>query len=224
MSPPRNEIDEILALTDAIRVPTIFVTPDFVLRRMAPHIRYDNSHAGFIAADHLLQRGYRAIMFFAPYAAQWADERLNGITEAVERAVTSDCVLRVSECDPSLNTGLIDQEQVAYEYAVKLFEPAAALATEPPWGIVAVNDHAAWGLLRAANEMELTAGVDYALISFDDLPHSRDLGLTSLRPPYDQMGVEAGKMIRQALRGERMTMEVTLRSNIVARKSSMPPK
>ncbi len=222
VGPKADQIDEILRLADSRRVPIVLVMPDYQNKRMSPQVRYDNAHAGYLAAEHLVQRGYREITFFGPYPAPWADERLIGLREALDRAGIAGDHLEISECDHSLDTARINQEDVAFRYANELFDAHVDKANRNAWGIVAINDHAAYGLVRAAADHGLTPGVDFGLVSFDDRQRSRDIGLTSLRPPYDRIGTEAGKMVRQVFEGGAMPMEVCLQSHVVARRSSMP--
>ena len=218
----REDADPILMEANSHRVPIILALPDYALNRMTPQLRYDNANAGYLAADHLLKRGYSRLVFFSPYTAQWADERLAGIREAIRRSGMKDDILYVSECDRSLNAGKIDQENVAFRFGVKLLSEEIDVRSASDWGIVSINDHAAYGLIAAALGRILNLGQDFGLISFDDRPRARDLGITSVRPPYDRMGTEAGKMIRQVLSGAAIPMEVCLQSHVVARMSSRP--
>jgi LacI family transcriptional regulator len=90
-------------------------------------------------------------------------------------------------------------------------------------GIIAVNDHTAYGVLRAATEAGLTPGRDFGLIGFDDAPHSRVVGLTSVRPPLDALGEEAGHLAARALAGDASALQVGLRSLLVPRASTCLP-
>jgi len=192
MFPYHEEVNEYLAFAESNRVPSVIVTPAYEIAGIVPHVRYDSANAGYVAADHLLRQGYRRLGFFAPFRSTWSDERLNGVREAVRREYSR----RAS--DAYLNK--IDKLRV---------------------GIVAANDHAALGLLQGAEQRALVAGRDFGLVGFDDIPQSREVGLTSLRPPLEAMGAEAGRVIRQVVTGVKAPAQVVLQSQIVSRKSSL---
>jgi LacI family transcriptional regulator len=222
VTPRQSEIDALLAIADSSRVPFVLVTPDYTAKRMVPQIRYDNANAGYLAADHLIQRGYDQITFFAPYTAWWGDERLEGVQDAIYRNGLKAEHLDAEDYDKAIYAEMNNQEDVAYREAVRLLDSARSRHGHPGWGVVAINDHAAYGFLRAASQRNMVPGVDYGIIAFDDLMMSRTYGLTTLRAPYDQMGVEAGRMVRQVLSGGNMPMELSLQSSVVARKSTLP--
>jgi DNA-binding LacI/PurR family transcriptional regulator len=162
-----------------------------------------------------LRQGYTHLSLFAPFKAEFAEKRLIGIKQAFDKSGLPASSLTLSDCVDHGDTFEIDHDSVAFEAA-----PRFLSQKKEKWGIIAANDPCAYGLLAAASEMGLVAGKDFGLVGFDDRPHSRELGLTSVHPPVHQMGVEAGKLIRQALRGEALPLQVLLKSQIVARKSS----
>ncbi len=96
------------------------------------------------------------------------------------------------------------------------------LSSERFSGILAANDVTAIGVLQAARAAGQEAGKDFALIGFDDLPAACIGGLTSVRPPLEEMGEEAGRLLLRRLQGDYTSLQVRLRSLVVPRASTPP--
>ena len=87
-------------------------------------------------------------------------------------------------------------------------------------GVIAVNDNVAIGIIQAAKAANLVAGQEYLMIGFDDIPESRVVGLTTMHPPLDAMGTEAGRMVIDQLRERHDRTQVRLRSYLIPRTST----
>jgi LacI family transcriptional regulator len=162
----------------------------------------------------LLQRGYRNISFFDPFLEDYG--RIGGVRDALREQ-------GIELCDPQLSKKRATivpigdlQENFAYRAAWSFLEHR-----RDSWGVVAANDHAGHGLFRAAVEAGLKPGRDFGLIGFDDFSQSRLLGMTSMRPPLEEMGEEAARLLIQSLEGKRTMTEVWLRSQLKQRESTM---
>ncbi|MBC8137056.1 MAG: substrate-binding domain-containing protein, partial [Fibrella sp.] len=92
-----------------------------------------------------------------------------------------------------------------------------------PVGIIAPNDFTAYAVLRMATGQGKVMGADYGLIGFDDDARSCALGLTTVRPPIEAMGEEAGRLLLRALHGEQGGLQVRLRSQVIPRASTDLP-
>jgi len=214
---------EIVSAAVGLACPLVYVTwrpvPYFI-----PHVYYDARHAGYQAAEHLLKSGYRRLVFFQPFTAQWVRDRLAGARDAARRSGLAEDSVRAYPGSPGLYPPGADPVEVGYRAARKAL---AAGVLRPPspgakerTGVIAVNDHTAYGVLRAATEVGLTPGRDFGLIGFDDAPQSRVVGLTSVRPPLDALGEEAGHLVARALAGDASALQVGLRSLLVPRAST----
>ena len=62
----------ILSAVDIDRVPVILVAGDEMIQPI-PHVFYDNRSGGYLAAQHLLQQGYKDILFFSPFHVSWSE-------------------------------------------------------------------------------------------------------------------------------------------------------
>lgn len=223
VSPTRSmteeEVDAVYAAVRDAHVPSVLIShQDFA--RPIPNVFYDSRIAGFQAASHLLRQGYERLIFVAPIDADWVEQRLEGAREAVRLAGRSVETLAFvpEEGRVPAQVGVDFAAQGAEAFQMVLRNGLAGA------GVIAANDSVAIGLLRAAVAEGLTAGTDYGLVGFDDEPESRTLGLTSLHPPLEAMGREAGRLLLQAIHGEEdsMTMQLRLRSHLIARASSRP--
>ena len=198
-------------------ISTIFVgsgAPDIT----APRIFYDSAYAGYQACRHLVEAGYRDILFVSPFEESWVVERLRGARQVAD--LPSAGAVRVRERivpGPARELGL-SQYDAGRAQAQRLLPELPAL------GIIAANDSVAHGIIDVAAEAGLKHGHDYAIIGFDDNSRSRTLGLTTLHPPLDAMGVEAGRVTLDAVQGRNTATEIRLRSYLIPRASTRKNK
>jgi DNA-binding LacI/PurR family transcriptional regulator len=189
-------------------------------------IYYDNFEAGLHAANHLLEQGCRSLTFVAPYESGFVERRLAGIKAAMSLAGLPESNLCVSvkpspieneynAVDVKKGLSWIDQKIAGYHWSKSAFPHG--FQTD---GVIAINDETAFGMIRALRESDFEPGRDYALIGFDDAPVARTSGITTLRPPLELMGEEAGRLILDAVGGKRIGQRLCLHSHLIARQSS----
>lgn len=208
-----KDVDSDLAPLLGGGIPVVCVTIGPLVRPI-PHVFYDGVSAGYDAASHLLQRGYTDIRYFSPFRSAWVSQRLEGIRAAVEHASGSASLQVVPESVP---VWILDNdpETSGYEAAGAVLDAGIAGA-----GVVCANDGIAVGLLRAAAERGLTAGTDFGLVGFDDRPDARTLGLTTMRPPMEEIGKEMARLLSRAMQGEKTDLQVRLRSHLIPRRTT----
>lgn len=207
------------------------VSPEFIARHAAtrtpivfasfergdhpfPQVYIDNMTAGAAAARHLLTRGYPRLLYFQPFAATWSDERLAGVRSVLGAFAADPARLRVLPDRPE-PAEIPNQRDLAHQRARELLAEDDGVART---GVIAVNDEVAEGFARAAAERGLVAGHDYGLVGFDD--YGRERGLTSLRPPLDELGREAAGLAVRLLRGEAPPLRIALQYRVIARTST----
>jgi len=66
----------------------------------------------------------------------------------------------------------------------------------------------------------LVAGRDFAIIGFDDEPSSQYFGLTTLRPPLQDLGAEALRLILRMINKQSRFVQMRLRSEMIERSST----
>jgi len=219
----RDLSDEVVGAVDINRIPTVYVSWHEIPPPLA-QVFYDNRFAGYQAAQHLMQAGYRKLAFMVPFSGSWVAERLEGARDAIRHAGLPIDALRVFPVEPSTGVYVHDNtSELAYAAAVEAFDQGWLFSgneVEDPWGIIAPNDHSAFSILQAASERGKMAGVQFGLVGFDDDPLSCSVGLTTVRPPVEAMGEAAAKLLLRAITGEKTGSQVRLRSNLIPRSST----
>ena len=179
------------------------------------HVFYDQRQAGYQAAEHLLQIGCRRLLFLVPFEVSWLEERVAGARIALRHASLPPEALRVFPAKHSLDAWSEAIESASADAIHQAF--AQNLVEE---GVIAPNDGIAHMFLEIAEEWGRKPGRDFALIGFDDVPESSYCGMTSIRPPFEEMGAEAGRLLLRRLAGEKIHMQICLRSHLIIRDST----
>jgi LacI family transcriptional regulator len=163
------------------------VTIDDQQEPVTPWIRADDATGAYDAVNHLIQLGHRRIAHIqGPREYLVSHDRHQGYLHALAAAGI--------EPDPDL---ILDGDflpQSGYTGARRLFE----LPTERrPTAIFASADQMAYGVLRAAEELDLSVPKDFALVGFDDDAPSAHVQppLTTVRQPSYEMGQEGIKLL-----------------------------
>lgn len=183
------------------------------------HVFYDQRMAGYQAAQHLIRRGFRQLVFLSPFAADWAEARVAGAKAALSHAGLPPAALHIH---PAERTEQVQGDVNFGILGYRAMRGALGALALPGMGVIAANDGTALGARQAGLEAGLTAGVDYGLIGFDDNPEATQQGISTMRPPLEAMGEEAARLVTQALRGQTATAQVRLRSHLIARASTAP--
>lgn len=171
-------------------------------------VRVDDELGGRLAADHLLGLGHRRLAHIDGGIGAGAERRKAAFLHACGQV--DGASVRVVFGDYSQTSG--------YEGAHALFTEA-----DRPTGIFAANDLMALGVLGAARDHGLRAGVDFALCGFDDIAISAYgyISLTSISYSREEMGRLAREFIdrRCAVPGQPTEM-IKLQPSLVARGTS----
>ncbi|MDR3707647.1 MAG: GntR family transcriptional regulator [Capsulimonadaceae bacterium] len=224
-----NDADKVRRAYTAARrldLPLVYVSSG-ELEMPLPHVYYDNRDAGFQATQHLLDQGCREIVMISPYVELWAERRAMGVQDALSAADVPARSCRFFPDGPQIapwNLPGWDQGRDVYKQLTQAagYRCARALfeSTGLPQGVIAANDHVAFGIMQAAAEMSKVPGEDFLLIGFDDVPNSRIYNLSTVRPPLEQMGYEAAEMLTRVIEGKQVAQHVKLRSHLLTRAST----
>ncbi len=194
-----------------------------------PHLFYDNESAGYQAALHLLQSGYRSLLFLAPFQPEWVALRLKGARQAVSQFGLAETALRLypgdSPPEDPAQSDVRDRQAIRTREVLADADRGGLFASElngANVGVIAPNDFVALMLMETAGARGRVAGRDYGLVGFDDEPRSLGMGLTTLRPPLEALGEQAALLLRSALRGDETALQIRLRSHLIPRASSRP--
>ncbi len=210
-------------LAEASGIPIVFAGSE-PLMEPAISVYYDGVGAGYQAAQHLVKAGADSVAFVAHYKSWWACDRAKGAGMAMSQQANRHIPFHVLPSDLMVDVPGREGAQIE---TPKHYAAALARSTEwlkaglPATGIVAANDSCAIGFIDAAAKVGFQPGRDYAIIGFDDEPHARHRNLTSMQPPWESMGREAGRLlIARMTNPQSLTSQVILPSRVVSRLSS----
>jgi len=209
--------EEVMGIVGKSAVPIIYVSsgetcnPPF-------HVYCDNKASGLMAANHLLRQGYSEIVFVGPLDSTWVSERSEGAARAVEAVGPAARFRELPTKSQRLPDDLANKSSNTGK--IRLIESALAQMTGWP-GIVAANDDAAKIIYDIQKSKGLTPGRDYGLIGFDDEPHIRELGISSMFPTFSTLGRQAVQLASQVLHGHISNAVVKLPPVLLPRESTL---
>ena len=196
--------DEEVAALRAERLATVLVD---LQHRELSGVSIDNVAGGELATRHLLARGHRRIAFVgdaptSPLGYTSSDPRYRGYERALGDAgieLDSSLVWRAPRAtlDPSLGRGPHSRVD-AREAMVGLLA-----APDPPTAVFAASDMQAIGALEAAAGAGVQVPGELAVIGFDDSEIADIAGLTTIRQPLEESGVEGMRLLLAELGSDR---------------------
>lgn len=215
-----EEVAEFYTSGLANEIPTVLVASR-TLRCPIPYVSSNLSYAGFLAVEHLLKQGVEELRFVAPQSGGWVEERIASAQEGVALYKRPEDILRIIRGNPTLPT-VGTKASAVIEAAKDTTKKMIADGTLRE-GVIAANDVTARGILLAASEAGLSPGRDFLIVGVDDDPLSVEIGLSSVRPPWEDLGREADLLLRRVVRHQSAGMHVALRPQLIVRNSSRRP-
>ncbi len=212
--------DQVLAAYNRISVPLAYITTES-LRHPLPHVFYDQYNAGYQAARHLLDSGYRQLILFRPFAAAWAEERMAGAEAAVRQAGLADATVQVVPPATDTEFHAFTKSKKLQQAALAQIDWDAVRADRGLYAIVAPNDPQALLVREELLKQELAPGADVGLIGFDGDPQAAGFGLSTMVPPMEGLGEAAARLVAEVLSGEAAVTQIRLSSDLVARASTL---
>jgi len=175
----------ILSMLTEAHIPVVLLDRDIVpypRRSEYDLVGIDNVRAGFIAAEHLISKGAKHIVFQSlPLSSDATIERSIGCGQAVIAHGGKWSKTRTIEFDPS------NLKEVKRHYC----------ASNRPDGVVCRNDHVAAILIQSLNTLGIKVPKDIKVVGFDDCQLAEILSppLTSMRQPADAIATTAFRML-----------------------------
>ncbi|MDR3708679.1 MAG: GntR family transcriptional regulator [Capsulimonadaceae bacterium] len=210
--------EQVAAHVERIDIPLVYVSSGQTTNPPL-HVYSDNRAAGLAAGEHMMRQGYSPLVFVAPIDARWADERIAGVRLALSKGGADPRSLIVYPDGPVRITYAQFLRDSAW---VPLGSAADQIASMPQPGVIAMNDLAARELMDLLEERGRTSGGDYGIIGFDDEPAARQRGLSSVRPPFEALGVEASRLLMSVFDNHTLNAEIRLTHTLVPRMSTIP--
>lgn len=180
------------------------------------YVVMDDRRGGFLATEHLIQKGHSRIAILnGPLHISSATERYEGYLEAFKHyGLEPDKAL--------VEQGCLTVED-GYRAALRLLEGPVR-----PTAVFAFSDFVAFGVLRAANELELMVPEDLSVMGFDDTFFG-----ACMRPPLttvggnpEALGERAARLLFEELMTTKASKPIQIRLpvRLVQRGSTGKPK
>lgn len=171
-----NNRDWFQEIVPQLTIPIIFLSTQS--KGILHVVEVNNRNGGYLAARHLLDRGYRKIGLIAGPLAWWAaSERRYGWQDALTEAGISYRDSQIVEGNWSAESG-----ERAFDELLEKFPDVEA--------IFACNDQMSLGMMRAARRLGKRIPEDLAVVGFDDIPESAFYcpPLTTVRQDLYELG------------------------------------
>lgn len=180
-----------------VAVPVVALDDDAAPESSRPTIINDSYAVGRIAAEHLVERGYRRLAYYGPIDRFWSTERLRGVRDRTGTPV---------DICPH-NSSLLATD--GWENHQRLL--ASWLdGLDRPVGLVTANDIHGLRALDAAARAGLSIPEEVAVIGADDDAEMCDLSdppLTSVAFDAERVGFEAAKLLDRLIDGSATSAE-----------------
>ncbi|MCZ4119806.1 LacI family DNA-binding transcriptional regulator [Streptomyces sp. H39-S7] len=206
---PARELEELRARD----FPFVVVDPRTPLRSDIASVSAANLTGARNVSAHLVELGHRRIgVIGGPGYWLAGQSRVAGHNSALADAGVLPSSELLRSIEPTADWG--------YAAACELLD-----LPERPTALVAFNDKAAVGALRAAYERGLRVPEDLSITGFDDIDLSRSTlpRLTTVRQPLEEMGRMAASLLMRLLERHTVdTLHVELATQLIVRDSTGP--
>lgn len=195
-------------------------TPVVLVDRRAPtpdqcSVGVDDVLGGRLAAEHLLERGHRRIVFIGgPSRLVQVQERQAGVLAAVIEATGSRDALRVFS--PATLTVAGGREAAAQIIGLP--------ASRRPTAAICANDLLALGVLQEMVRHRVQVPNDFAIVGYDDIDFAAAAAvpLTSVRKPRYELGRRAAELLlAEASDPDHRHQQLVFEPTLVVRESTM---
>lgn len=166
-----------------------------------PRIRSDEEAVGRMAADHLLERGFKNFAFCGFNGTDWSDLRRANFARRVEQAGFT--CQAFENPGPQQSFSISDYEEHGERHEQDLMAWLQALPK--PCGIMACNDARGRQVLNCCREVGLAVPDEVAVIGVDKdeiFCELSDLPLSSVILNTQQIGFEAAVLLARMMAGE----------------------
>ncbi len=194
------ETPETAAMIQDLGIPAVDVRGSSGCR--LPLIDTENQVVGQLAAEHLMQRGFRHYAFCGFVGANYSDTRSQWFSERLGRSGFSCAIYEPPEV--SRNTHTIELEKRGLLFQDHLARWLKALPK--PVGIMTCNDIRGQQVMNACRRLELIVPEEVAVIGVDNdelFCELSDPPLTSVALDTLRIGYEAAALLERMMSGEK---------------------
>lgn len=181
------------------------------------YVGSDHEQGGFMATEHLIALGYKAIGYVHVSQGHLLSEvRKNGYYRAImEYGVpySSDLIYDIGSTEPGSS---LDRYQLGYQFGKKF-----RYLSKVPEALFCYNDIVALGFIQAAAEEGIKIPDDVAVVGFDDTTVSRfaSIPLTTIHQPVDHIGRLAVEIIQKRIDKSDIGNRTILKPSLIVRDS-----
>ena len=192
----RIETDEIAQMLRGVRLPVVDVSAARHLHDI-PWVETDDEEIARLAAEHLIDRGFRDLAFYGDPGFNWSVWRCQHFQRIVREA---DCRCHVHQAIPRMDP--------AYSWTREQASLAAWIKQLPrPVGIMACYDIQAQKLLDVCRELDVAIPEEAAVVGVDNDPLVCELSsppLSSVICNTNRTGYEAASLLDRMMDGEQI--------------------
>lgn len=181
------------------------------------HVMIDDVAGGYQATQHLLDLGHCRIGYISdllqesPFGFRPVADRYQGYRQAL------------ADAGIPFRPEYHRQGELSRREARRLAHELLTLP-EPPTAIFAYSDTQAFGVLRAAQDLEVKVPEQLSVIGYDDIEISEFLHLTTIRQHLYESGVRGAELLLQEIVDPpSMPQEIILPTTLVERDTTAPP-
>jgi LacI family transcriptional regulator len=160
-----------------------------------PLVHTDDARVSALAAEHLLERGFRHFAFFGLAGENWSQQRRDAFEQLVRPHARSWTVYETSR-----------QVHHTKQWEVYADDLAAWVKALPkPAGLMLCSDQVGPAVLEACRRAGVEVPDEIAVIGTDDdepLCEVAEPGLSSVWPDHERVGYEAAAVLDRLMRGE----------------------
>jgi LacI family transcriptional regulator len=178
----------------AARIPAVDVL-GVVQDSNLPLVHTDDARISALAAEHLLERGFRHLAFFNRPGEAWSEKRRDAFVNIVKGRARSCVVFDAPRA--------MDHTKRWEDYADDLASWISALPK--PAGLMLCSDQIGPVTLEACRRAGCVVPDEVAVIGVDDdepLCEVAAPGLSSVWPDHDRVGYEAAALLDRMMKGE----------------------
>jgi DNA-binding LacI/PurR family transcriptional regulator len=186
-------------------------------------VTMDNISGGFVAVQHLVQRGYRRIGYIGTNNLDTSSifERMAGYRWALrEFGLELDPELVCTSVRRLLAWPPREPEKERHNEQVL----RAFLETpDRPDAVFVCNDYVAFEVVQVAEELRLRIPEDLAIVGFDNVAYTDYFGvpLTTVEQPRQEIGATAASLLLERIAGRRTRVgRVVVSSRLIVRRST----
>lgn len=209
--PPNDEEAELFARLD---LPVVLVDGT---HPQISHVMIDDIAGGYQATRHLLDLGHTKIGYISdllqesPFGFRPVADR----SEGYRRALADAHIEFRPEYHRQGELSRREARRLAYEL---LTQP------DPPTAIFAYSDTQAFGVLRAAQDLELRVPEQLSVIGYDDIEIAEFLHLTTICQHLNDSGMRGAELLLAEIANPPLQpQEIVLPTTLVIRGTTAPP-